>query len=260
MYLGLGSLLSESVNLVIDNGNLGVELQQLLLHHVLVLVVTKHAHRTPLALGNLVHERFSGLVLTRLFQMGLVVYLGGVPGIQIIVAMLACPAEEGEHDGAWDDVARTAEQKAKIAAGEGAGNGRGTKLVGCRGIQISAHMGGSAAGDVPPVEQAGVVQDGGADGPEGGANGEPLCARDNGEEDGGVGAQGAVEGADDSARDCWGVLEGMEYVECRGGRGACTSSAAYVCSLTNHVEGMGEEAGVVIVTVGSHDGFWMGGV
>jgi hypothetical protein len=47
---------------------------------------------------------------------------------------------------------------------------------------------GRAAGRVPPVLELGVREDSAADGPEGATDCEPLGARDEGEEDGGLGS------------------------------------------------------------------------
>ena len=47
------------------------------------------------------------------------------------------------------------------------------------------------------------MEEGGPDAEEGGSDGEPLGTRDEGEEDGGLGAEGAVGGANYKAGDSW---------------------------------------------------------
>ena len=59
---------------------------------------------------------------------------------------------------------------------------------------------------MPPVEKAIPVEETGADAVKRAADGEPLGAGDEGEEDGGARAESAGEGAKEGAGDGWGVL------------------------------------------------------
>jgi hypothetical protein len=202
LCLHLHRLLFKRLNLIINDRNLRLHPQQLLLHHVLIFLIAQYRHRAPLALRKPVNERLLRLILTLRFQHSLLLEFAGIPSVEVVVSVLSCPAEQAEHDGSWDDISRASEYKTEIEASQPASHGGGADLVGEGRVQVISGMDWCASSDVPPVQQAGVAQDGHPGTPEGAADGEPLRSRDEGEQDWGLGAEGAVEGSDYGTRNC----------------------------------------------------------
>jgi len=158
-------LLFEGFNLVVDNGNLHLQLQKLLLQHLLVAVVSQDLHRAPFHLGDALHEVL--LLLSLGGQSSIFLELFGILLVEEVVSLLTDEAEQAEHESTWDGIARPSKEQTKTKTCEGARQGGGADFVRASGVQVIADMQRQTASSLPPVEDAIWIEDGGASGPEG---------------------------------------------------------------------------------------------